>query len=103
MEGSLMTVAKEMPKYNLDLVGVEKVRWDRGCTEPAGEYIFLSGKGNENHEFGTGFFLRKIIISAVNKVELVSDRMSYIILRGRWCDIIVLNVHVPTEDKIDDM
>jgi endonuclease/exonuclease/phosphatase family metal-dependent hydrolase len=28
--------------------------------------------------------------------------MSYIILRGRWFNIIVLNVHVPTEDKIDD-
>jgi hypothetical protein len=28
--------------------------------------------------------------------------MSYIILRGHWCDII-LNVHAPTEDKIDDM
>jgi hypothetical protein len=25
------------------------------------------------------------------------------ILRGHWWDIIVLNVHVPTEDKIDDM
>jgi hypothetical protein len=29
--------------------------------------------------------------------------MSYIILRGRCCDIIVLNVHAPTEDKTDDM
>jgi hypothetical protein len=29
--------------------------------------------------------------------------MSYIILRGHWCDIIILNVHAPTEDKIDDM
>jgi hypothetical protein len=28
--------------------------------------------------------------------------MSCIILRGRWCDI-VLNVHAPTEDKIDDV
>jgi hypothetical protein len=28
--------------------------------------------------------------------------MSYIILRGCWCDII-LNVHAPTEDKIDDI
>jgi hypothetical protein len=27
--------------------------------------------------------------------------MSYIILRGRWCDIIVLDVHAPAEDKID--
>jgi hypothetical protein len=29
--------------------------------------------------------------------------MSYIILRGRWFHIIVLNVHTPTEDKIDDV
>jgi hypothetical protein len=29
--------------------------------------------------------------------------MSYIIPRGRWYDIIVLNVHAPTEDKIDDV
>jgi hypothetical protein len=29
--------------------------------------------------------------------------MSYIILRVRWCHIIVLNVHAPTEDKIEDM
>jgi hypothetical protein len=29
--------------------------------------------------------------------------MSYVILRGHWCDIIVLNVHVPTEDEIDYM
>jgi hypothetical protein len=44
----------------------------------------------------------KRIISAVKRVESVSDRMSYIILRGRWCHIIVLNVHAPTEDTIDE-
>jgi hypothetical protein len=27
--------------------------------------------------------------------------MSYITLKGRWCDIIVLNLHAPTEDKDD--
>jgi hypothetical protein len=26
----------------------------------------------------------------------------HIILGDRWCDIIVLNVHAPTEDKCDD-
>jgi hypothetical protein len=29
--------------------------------------------------------------------------MSYIILRGRWFHIIILNVHAPTEDKTDDV
>jgi endonuclease/exonuclease/phosphatase family metal-dependent hydrolase len=29
--------------------------------------------------------------------------MSYIILRGRWCNIIVINVHAPCEDTSDDI
>jgi surfactin synthase thioesterase subunit len=29
--------------------------------------------------------------------------MSYITLKGCWCDIIVLNVHALTEDKDDDI
>jgi hypothetical protein len=40
-------------------------------------------------------------VSAVKRVELDGDRM-YVILSGRRCAI-VLNVHAPTEVKIDDM
>jgi hypothetical protein len=47
--------------------------------------------------------VHKRIISAVRRVEFVSDRMSYIILRGRWCNIIVVIVHVPCEDTSDDI
>jgi len=37
------------------------------------------------------------------RVEFVSDRMSYIVLEGRWCNIMVLNVHVPSEEKSDNL
>jgi hypothetical protein len=40
--------------------------------------------------------VHKRITSASKRVEFVSDMMSYIILRGHWCHIIVLNVHSPT-------
>ena len=46
-------------------------------------------------------FVHQRISSAVKRVEFVSDRMSYIVLKGRWCNIIVLNVHAPSEQKSD--
>jgi hypothetical protein len=36
-------------------------------------------------------------------VMFISDRMSYIVLRGRWYCITVLNAHVPEEDKTDNV
>jgi hypothetical protein len=44
--GSLKTVSGKLAKYKLDLVGVQEVRWDKGGTEPAGDYTFFYG--NEN-------------------------------------------------------
>ena len=51
---------------------------------------------------GTGFFVHHSIQSAVKRVEFVSNRMSYIVLIGRWCNVTVLNVNVPSEEKSDD-
>jgi hypothetical protein len=67
----------------LDLVGAQEVIWEGSGTAPAGEYTFFCGKGNENDALGTGFFVHKRIISAIEWAESVSKRMSYIALRGR--------------------
>jgi hypothetical protein len=97
-----MAATRELARYKLDLVGVQQVRWNKEDTVKVGDYSFFYGKGKENHQLGKGFFVHYRIVSAVKGPEFVSDSVSYIELRGRWCNIIVLNVHAPSEDKSDD-
>ena len=41
--GSLTAAARELARYKLHLVDVQKVRWDNGGTVGAGDYNFLYG------------------------------------------------------------
>jgi hypothetical protein len=75
-------------------VGVQEVRWDKQGT--------FNGKGNKTNQLGTEFFVHHSIVSAVMREEYVSDRMSYVVLRGHWCNIIILNVHASLEEKSED-
>jgi exonuclease III len=43
--GSLKTVAKELGRYKLDLVGVQEVRLEKGGTKRAEDYRFFYGQG----------------------------------------------------------
>jgi hypothetical protein len=73
----------------------------RGHSKSRELYFNLCGKGNENNRLGIGLFVHDRIVSAVKRVAFVSDTMSYVVLRGRCCNI-VLNVHAPSEEKSDD-
>jgi hypothetical protein len=82
-------------------VGVQAVRWGRRGSVRAGDYIFLCGKGTKIINWEQEFFVHHKIVSSFKRVEFVSNRMLYIVLRGRLSNIIVLNVHEPNEEKND--
>ena len=48
-------------------------------------------------------FVHRRLVSAVKRIEFVSDRLSYIVLKGCWLHIIVVNVHAPSEEKSEEV
>ena len=79
-------------------MGTQEVRWDKGGTVQADDYTLIYGKRNEN-QLGTGSCVERKIISAVKRVEFVGDRMSYTVLRGCWCGIVLFSL-VPHHEHV---
>jgi hypothetical protein len=100
--GSRTAAARESARYKSDLVGVQAVRWEKGGTIKAGDNNFLYGKGNDNDQLGTEFFVHHRIVSSVMRVEFVNYRVSFIVRKGRRCNVVVKNVHAISEEKSYD-
>jgi len=65
-------------------------------------FFFLDAEETKIINWKHFFFVHHKIVSTVKRVDFVSDRVSYIVLRGRWCNIIVLNMRAPSEEKSDN-
>ena len=65
--GSLTATARDLARNNLDVVGVQKVRWDKGGMVRAGDYsFFLMEKEMKIVIWEQDFFVHHRIVSAVN-------------------------------------
>jgi hypothetical protein len=71
----LKIVARGAAMYELDLVGVQDVRWGMYGTESAGDYTFLYGSVNEDPELDTGFFVPQGILPTIKRVDFIGDMM----------------------------
>jgi len=67
-----------------------------------GDYNIFMEKKIKIIRLGTGFFVHKRIAPTIKRAEFVSERVSYTVMRGHRCNIIVVNVHAPSEEKSDE-
>ena len=87
--GSLTVAARELARYKLYLVGVQEIRWGNGGMVRAANFNFFLWKMKQKSSIGKRIFVHHRIVSAVKRVEFVGNRMSYIVLRGCWCNIVL--------------
>lgn len=58
-DSTLTTLATELAKWKLDLVGLLEVRWYKVGPVRAGDIIFFYRQGNENYKLGQGCLYTK--------------------------------------------
>jgi len=59
--GLLTSVARELVRYTLDLVGVQEDRWGKGGSVRTGDGGGGGGKRKKNKPLGGGVFLRFVM------------------------------------------
>lgn len=82
-----------MEKYNTDIVGLQETKKAGRGMKEVGNYIFFNS-GNEERRLGTGFMVHKKYKSAVMDF---AERLCLLRMRTRFRNVLILNVHAPTE------
>jgi hypothetical protein len=72
--GSITTVTRELTRYKLDLAGTQEGRWDIRSTVRPADYI-LSMEKKLKSSNRSRMFVNHRLVSAVNRVDFISDRM----------------------------
>jgi len=85
------------PKYELDTSAIQEVPWEGQDSIRQGKYTFYYG-GTQSDDFGTGFLIKNSILQAVQNIEFVNERLSYVPIPTRWSNTILIKVHAPTDE-----
>ena len=61
--------------------------------------ILYSGHKSDEHKFGTEVYISRHIVDSFLDFEPVNERMSYIRVKLKYCNLILISTHAPTKEN----
>jgi len=102
--GKAAQVAREMGRYNVQILGLSEVRWNMAgrTTLASGETVLHSGPPDENatHRHGVGFMLNKQASKSLMEWEPVSERIITARFESKFQKVTLVQCYAPT--NVDD-
>ncbi|KAK1806239.1 hypothetical protein P4O66_000117 [Electrophorus voltai] len=100
--GKLAQLLHEFDNYNLDILGISKMRWTgSGKIVSDGKSVLYSGH-EEHHIHGVGLVLSKKASCALLGWKPVNDCIITARFQSRHAKTSIIQVYAPTEDSDDD-
>jgi len=100
--GTSISVVKKIEKYKVKIVALQEIRWNDEGTININDTTILYGKSNERRQFGVGFAVHKSLVHTIKKFKVINCRIAFLIVNGKFFNIVFINVHAPTEEKSQD-
>ena len=101
--GRTEIVTEEIKRYGLEITGLSETRWiGSGKTRIDGLTFVHSGKEDGTHERGVAIALSSRTENMLERYGCVSERIVWCRLKGRYTNVMVVQVYAPTEEKTDE-
>lgn len=100
-EGALSNLIREVRKYKLDLIALQETHL-KGSEVADVENYTLFTSGIQTRRYGTGFLIEWGMRSRIKQFQPKDDRLCSIRIKGEHNMITIVNIHAPTEEKIED-
>ena len=97
-QGKLEVVKQEMPKVNVDILGISELKWTgMGELSSDGHYIYYCGQESLRRN-GVAIMVKKRVRNAVLGCNLKNDRMISVHFQGKPFNITVIQVYAPNSN-----
>ena len=57
----------------------------------------------KKHELGCGFYVRGEFLKYVKGFKIINERICYLRLKATWFPCRLINLHVPTNEKMEEV
>ena len=97
-QGKLEVVKQEMPRVNVNLLGISKLRWTgMGEVNSDGHYIYYCRQESLRRN-AVAIIVNKRVRNAVLGCNLKNNRMISVRFQGKPFNVMVIQVYAPTSN-----
>ncbi|XP_072050327.1 craniofacial development protein 2-like [Amphiura filiformis] len=102
--GKSAQLAKEMEKYDIDVLGVSECRWTgHGKVKlSTGESVIFSGREDNLHQHGVAIMMSKKAEQALIEWKPINDRIIYARFFSKFLKFSILQVYAPTNETNEE-
>lgn len=95
--GKMQEVGNELMRYNIDVAALQEIRWkDQGAIDK-NMYSFRYSGDKKQGNRGVGFMVFQSMKQKIIEFKPIDERMAYLRLKAKPCNISLLNIYAPTE------